>query len=654
MRFPDKTTTRQKSRRLPAPRRNGRLPCVIAVFLTASLLTSRAESQLPSTLSAPQPARENLNNVQSEIVFGQNAKGPYRLGWKGIRVGSEVIIRDGIKLTRERDYTLAPDSGLLVFAEPLASGQMARVTYRCDLPESEPNIGPTSMQTQFDLFQSGRNRASLLAQYRMDAGATEPTTLPLLQLSGGTALSSHSDLATAMFVDLRGGDLLSRSAVRVSERTKLQFADLSFGYSRGGALFENTKLSGIAAGREMMEANGAFSLARGLKLNSFLRHTTELRDTTRSTPENPLSERGLVTKEQGAALELALANRGKLETGRTETRLTPPSGEGSVKVQDIVKVDGALDKNTQATVGFESVTTRPEGGESDAGTYSQTSSVDFRNRPNDLYLFSGGYRNILGTGGVQDVASLRMEATPFARMRQLKLRAGFEERYAADGARRSREALVDLPTLGFGQTQISGGVRMSSDPGSERMTGLLDAKMRPVRYVDISGSVRIRDGMRDNTPDAELANTYDVQMAFSPVRQFRLTGNMTQNPGLGDSFRRSQMRALGMETQLGSATFKGKYGFEDEYANARLSRLMEVSLDLRLSRWNSLSAGYQTRSIENGDVTDSLTYLFSFRHDMSSIFNLSLGGSMTMVGRDGRIDSGQTEIRGEAKLGIKF
>jgi hypothetical protein len=141
-----------------------------------------------------------------------------------------------------------------------------------------------------------------------------------------------------------------------------------------------------------------------------------------------------VTNEQGASLALALANQGKLEAGRTETRLKPPDGEGSVKVQDTVKVDGAVNKNTQATVGFDSVTTRPEGGETNTGTYTQTSSLDFRNRPNDLYLFTGGYRNIVGTEGVQDVAALRMDATPFAKLRKLKVRAGFEERYAADGA----------------------------------------------------------------------------------------------------------------------------------------------------------------------------------------------------------------------------
>src|SRR5205823_14745136 len=58
------------------------------------------------------------------------------------------------------------------------------------------------------------------------------------------------------------------------------------------------------------------------------------------------------------------------------------------------------------------------------------------------------------------------------------------------------------------QAQISGGFRETSAPGKERTVGLVDAKAHPLRYVEIGGGARFRDGFVDtDRPDPDAVNS---------------------------------------------------------------------------------------------------------------------------------------------------
>ncbi|MCS6775105.1 MAG: hypothetical protein NZ557_01045 [Chthonomonadaceae bacterium] len=609
-------------------------PCLLQAQPAATAIAAVESGAAPGGASA----------VQSEILFGQNIRGPYRLGWKGIRAGSETVVRDGVRLARNVDYTLDPVNGVLAFHEPLRSTSMVRITYRCDTPEAAPNTGPLLTHMQFDLFAAGRNRATLLTQFQPVAGTTGPTVLPLLQLHMGQALGP-ADLSSALWLDLRGGDLWNRSAARITESLRFGGAELALGYTRAGAQFAHGKVAGLTPGREVMEAAGRFALTPGITLNSYLRQTTALPDD---------NARGPQTVEQGASVNARLSTTTTLQAGRTETRTTATGDTGNVRVEDRVHVESTLAPQTRIALGYTGTVTRPDGDAAGPQTITQTASMEFHTRPNAQYLLTGGYRNVLGPNGAQDIAGLKVEATPFSRIRDLRLRAALEERYTQEGAYRNREAHVELPVLPFAQTQVTGGVRAADDPTGDRLIGLLDVRMRPNRHMELTGNARLRSGMRNGLPDTDLADTYVATLAITPNPQLRLTAGFTQNPGLNDTFRRASLRSIGLETRFGNASLRGKYGVEDEYVAARLARIAEMALDLRLSRWHSLTTGYQTRSFYGADWLTEDTYSFAFRHELGARFNLSLGGSMTLHGRNGTVDNSRTEIRGEARLGVRF
>ncbi len=622
------------------------------------LLATGAAAQTPQAVGVALSA-ENRNSVQSELLFGQNTKGPYLLGWKGIRANSETVLRDGLYLARDKDYTIAPDSGILAFTEPIKNGQTVRVSYRIDTPEAAENPVTPGMPLSMELFRSGSNRVIFQTQLNMAKGSgtqTAQTATPGMQYFGGLRFAKNADLTTGVFLDLRGGDWMARSGLNLAQKTTFKNAEFGFGYTRTGADFAQQKASGLTPGREQMEANGAFQLAQGLMLTSSLRQMTDLRSRIGHEDDPDFSPIGDVTRQYGANLVYTMAALGKIEGGRTQSLLVAPDGSQTLTTSDAVKVERSLDKRTQVSAGFESQATDADKTKPGNENYAQSTAVGVTTRPAEGYTLSGNYRNTIGTAGVSDAANFNMEATPFQKYKELRLRTSWGDQFQAGGARRTREAMVDLPRLRYGDVKLSGGFRQFQRPGQERVTGVLDASFRPARSVQISGGLRLRDGKTANssTPDPNAEDTYDVKMAYSPLRSLRLTGNYTLNPGMEDTIRRAQQQAFGLETDIGSATLRGRYGTESEALADRLSQMYEVGLDLRFSRYTTLTTSW-LESSQFGDAFNlSNTFAFGLRHDLGSRFNFNLGGSVTTFGQNGAVDPSKTEIRGEAKLGVKF
>lgn len=624
--------------------------------LSLAALGSVAHAQNPPATGVALSAA-NSGEAQSELLFGQNTKGPYLLAWKGIRANSETVWRDGLLLTRDRDYTFAPDTGILAFDQPLKGGQTVRITYHTDTADAKPNEIKNSSPLSFELLRSGSNRLIFQTQLGMangSAGVKAGNTAPGIQYLGGMKFARNADLSTGLYLDMRGGDWMARSGLSLSQKTTLRNANLAFSYARAGAEFSQAGTSGLAAGRELMEATGAFQLMQNLQLTSFVRQRADLLDRRGHEDDADFSAIGDVTREYGANLAYVSDILGKLEAGRIQSLLVNPTGGQSLTTSDTLKVEKAIDKRTQISANYEATATDADKSKTGEETYAQNSGVSVTTRPLDGYLFTGNYRNTVGTNGVSDAASFKMDATPFRKWKGVRVRAGWDDQFQADGARRVREALVDLPALKFGDIKLSGGMRQFQKPGQERYTGIFDASFRPARSVQISGGVRLRNGvLTDNAPDPNAPNTYDVKMAYAPLRSLRLTGNFTRNPGMDDSVRNAEQQAFGLETDIGAVTLRGKYGTEDEYLADKLSQMIEVGFDLRFSRYTSLTTSWQERS-QFDTLAASNTLSLGFRHELGSLFNINLGASMTTFGQNGAWDASKTEIRGEAKVGIKF
>lgn len=471
-----------------------------------------------------------VNNRQSDVLFGRNVKGPYLLSWKNVRANSEVVQRDGQLMRRDADYTFDADAGTITFTTPLRGEQLARVAYRCDTPNAARNAVAPSAPLQFDLWQQGQNRVSLRALYRPDSsgktttGGVASTSLNYL---GGWKLSSTSSLNSNLYMGIGSGNIWDNTGMQLSERTKLKTADFGIAYSRAGTQFAQEDATGLKAGREVFEANGALTPLQNLKFNALWRLTNALPDTAKG-------DKGAQTQETGASLALDLKQaQTKIEAGRSQTTLTPTGAAAVVQTQDKVQVEKGLGKTTQANLTYETQASDPTDGS--AKTYTQRTGVGFKTRPDERVTLSGNFSNSIGTSGGTDIAGLKLESNPFLKMKQLRLLGTWEDRFQADGVRRTREALLELPKFGFGQTLITGGVRQTSLPGKEQFVGLVNGATRPLRYLEVTGGAQFRDGTLNGVaPDPDSVDSYNVKFALSPLKRLRVTGSVGMNPESSD------------------------------------------------------------------------------------------------------------------------
>jgi hypothetical protein len=634
----------------------------LAVRAAAQQGAASAVPAMPSESAAASASLSqfsSLTNTQTDVVFGRNLKGPYLLSWKGIRPASETVLRNGLTQLREIDYTFDAEKGTLTFTTPLRADEIARVSYRTDTPTAVPDNAVIVPQ-QFDLWQSGQNRLSIQTIYQPDttdsraAKGAGDTALSALQLVTQTRLLKSSDLTSGLYLNLNGGSLLERSGLRLAEHTRLRAADLTVSYARAGAQFSQGDVPGLKAGKEVMEAAGTVNLNRMAVVGATLRQMTDLPDTTQA-PDGGSPPKGTTTREVGTTFALTLPkNGGKVEAGRAITQTVAPDGSAVESTQDSVKVEKTLSKSTVATLSYAATATSPLG-QAAGGTYDQATSVEVRTRPVDQVQLDGTFRNGLGTAGAQDTVGMKMEATPLARLRQLKLTTNWEDRFEADGVRRLREALMELPTFGFGRTQLSGGVRQQSAPGQDRLTGLVDAKSQPLRYVQLSGGVRLRDERLADASDPDAVNTYNMKMALAPSNRLRLTGSVTRNPESDDgTIRKVQAHTVGLETAIGSLSLRGQYGIEMGTLDDQQKNTMEVALALRLTPWDTLTTGFQGSSTLDSSLTATVAYLLTYTHRLGQVFDLSLSGSMTQRDVNGAADPNGSELKAEASLGLRF
>src|SRR5579875_1030960 len=94
------------------------------------------------------------NDLQTDLILGQNTVGPYRLSWRNAVQGSEMVVVDGRLLQAGRDYTIDWSSGGIRCSVPVPSGELARVTYSANTPTTVPANSGTYVPVSLNLWQS--------------------------------------------------------------------------------------------------------------------------------------------------------------------------------------------------------------------------------------------------------------------------------------------------------------------------------------------------------------------------------------------------------------------------------------------------------------------------------------------------------------------
>jgi hypothetical protein len=258
-----------------------------------------------------------------------------------------------------------------------------------------------------------------------------------------------------------------------------------------------------------------------------------------------------------------------------------------------------------------------------------------------------------------DTTAVHLDSTPLARWKQwkqLNVKVNLEDDQTQSDLQRKREFLVNLPPLPLGHTELSGGVRLTSDPTHAQTVGVIDAITHPFRYVQVSGGTRLRDGnLTDGSLDPNAVDSYTAKVAFTPTKRLTLTGDYAYNPEAADgTAQRLKSHGFGLETDLGFVHIKGSYSLENQYLANQLSWTRGLGLDFRLTHWDTLTTGYQNSGIFAGSLTGTTTYQLGFTHKIGAAFDLSLNGSLVLPSAQNATNLDGPELKGEAKIGLRF
>jgi hypothetical protein len=614
-------------------------------------------SNLADLSASPLLSRfDSFSGTQTDVMFGHGVKGPYSLSWKGLMAGTETVERDGTRLIRDSDYQIDYAAGKITFTTPLMANSIARVTYTCDTVGATQNGVPLPSPLAYNLFQAGSNKLTIGTAYLPltsgDPTTTAPDPVTTLQLKTGLHLNKSTDFMGALFLDSRGGDMLDHGAFALGEHTHTKLADLTLGFSRAGADFLQSQSNDVKAGIQSLKGQLALTPTKDLEIDSL----AQTQDTVSAPGTGSLD-----TTTQELKHSLAYSPTGiKFQANHDVTTTHSSDGSGSKQVQNDLSLTRTLIKGTDATLKFGTTMalTTPAPGTPPPATptppdYQQTAGIDVTSTTLKQLKISGGYQNTLDSTGSTDTTSLQLQATPVAKVKALTVTGTLKDAIKPDGFQLQRGAIVTLPPVM--NVALSGGVQQSTTAAKDVLTGILDAKAKLSRFVEVDGGARLRDANSIQINDPDALNTYNVSVALKPSDRVQLTGSMALNPVDGDGpVRRSTAQTLGIDTDLGLIHLRGKYGVENSYVDFKSNDLIDLGLDLHFSHADILSMGYQTRSSFDSSLTGSNIYTLGFTHHLSTLVDLSLNSSMTVSQINGIVQPDQSELKATANVGIKF
>ena len=597
--------------------------------------------------------------------MGNGSKGPYLLSWKGIRAGSDAVLRDGSPLVRGTDYTVDVSAGSITFTAALQAQQITRVSYQCDPAVATQNATTISIPFKWNIFEIGKSSLTFNSLFKEDPQTAASGSTPLLSslnFVGNTRFLTNSALTSGLYVDLRGGDWLDRSAIKLADKTTFKEGDISLLFDRAGKHFLQGSASGLTPGKEISELLTTLHPTSSLIVKTTLRETTDLPDLLASPGSVPVT-----TREAGASLALSLPNNLKISASAANTSVTTP-GTGIVSTAaDSAKIDGDLPGHNHVSASFDSQQTSSAPAPAVSGaaptpatsTLTQKSAVTVTSKTIDQVAITGSFKNEVGATGTTDTGALSVEATPFhkdKKLARLKITAALQDQTTSTGSTMGGSARVAIPNLPIAQSSLTGGVSYSSTPLGSQTVGLLDASAKPLKFIEVSGGARLRDGyLADNSPDPSVVNTYNMKLAVGPSAKFKFTGSYASNPEASDgTVRRTMAQTVGLESDLRLIKFTGQFGYEQDYLTTHLSNSMLLGLDLRLTSRDTLSTGWEGHSTLDTSLAESTIYRLGYTHKLGSAIDVSFTGSMTQTAVNGVFTPNSSELKAEAKIGLHF
>lgn len=161
-----------------------------------SFQRSLAGEQTPGPgLPSPSPSTER-GVPASDAIRGNGTRAGYMLSHGGIVPNSETVTLDGSMRSRNKDYYLDVESGMLAFAEPVRTNQLIRVSYRY-VPEKDARRTSSAPVMSLNIGQ----QSSLGITYAYKAGVqNQGFDLMTYGLSLDTKLGAVSNMKNMLYM----------------------------------------------------------------------------------------------------------------------------------------------------------------------------------------------------------------------------------------------------------------------------------------------------------------------------------------------------------------------------------------------------------------------------------------------------------------------
>lgn len=559
---------------------------------------------LGSDPSAPVPV------TADELLFGNGTPGPFTLSWTQVQFGSERLSVNGTPLVAGLDYQVAYDTGTLTFAQPLRSGQIARIEYQYDPSTAKPNHGPVQVPLAMRVWGGSSGSLQLI-------GAVQPTLAPgttpsatLLGFRGDTALGGGQISSLFLLAPETDGTVSASNWQRAALQFGASHASGPFQFhaavAQAGADFGQANAYQLQQGLRTLDLSAAFQPSKGLSFSSQVKRQDAL------DPAHQGKEQASISNQ----LTLAPASGTKLTFSQESS--------SKARAQGPAQTVDALRAQLQQQLGSGTVATlTAQRQQTDSTGTTTTTGIDLASRlTSQTRLTAGFVQNTNDQQGRDSTARVGLEAQAAP---QLKLHTDFSHRDSA------KDGQADALNFGLdaGKQQmltLAGGYsRTLDEKAGTGSSSNLSLTMRPAAQLGFHIGLKrqLAPGQADTSgmdwgvtagpkallsvegkstaslaADGQRQQNDQLQIVASPLRGVKVgTLAATQQVGT-DAARETRETSLEL-TPLPALRLAG--ALRDQEMAEGVAHIRSVTGAIKPVSFLDLSGGYKTRDLPAGD-----------------------------------------------------
>lgn len=642
--------------------------CGVATLSALLPLLAYAQAAATARGSAVEGASSVAFDFVTDVLSGNNTRGPYFLTWRGIDQATETVVADGIRLHRGDDYGIDYAGGVITFTRPIPAGSLVRISYRQIAGVSARNQTATTVPITLDLSRSERGSFSIIGLFKPNraAGGSAPAA-GILGMSGsrkfGSGLQTSTLFLTGPDSDARGAGFWARSAMKLGAAGAFGRATFAASFQRAGQEFGGAQEYSLQKGKEVADVSFGVKASERLSASSSFKRVEDIANgssgpvvtTTEQKVVYTPSKTTLLTASHGTLeRESAGAVRNSATVDQVQIKKQFGTTVAAADVtQTTVEAGGTKDTISSQRISVNSAPASNltikaslarqsyESKGDDSTTAVQVSANPIRS----VALQANYSARDSDFAADEELQSVRLQATPTG---SLKISAGVGQRQIGESREATRDARAELSILR--STTISGSYIESSNGSTSTTVREVTAASRPLAFLELRGRYKEREDTLGDRPD-----TTGLDVTLKPARRLSVVGKYSRNPEDSKGVVRLQeMRSLGLATQIGDLGLSGALSISQDFAAANLTKGAEYGLSLRLFGRGRLATGYKETETFAGGMQGTKQYTLGYVHNAGSAFSLTIGGTMTQYELNNRTLDDRTEYEAQAKVGIRF